>query len=73
MAKHGDAMTASQRHAHRVNDLYNRKVRLGLGETLKLSKDWRSADRLARLYLLTHFPRFGAWLGGALAGGKPGA
>jgi len=55
MRKHGAGMTEKQRQMQRVNDLYNRSVRIGVVTFLRLLRI-STASRLVSLVLRVRFP-----------------
>ncbi|WP_159459888.1 MULTISPECIES: glycosyltransferase [Colwellia] len=55
--KHKDALSTKEKTYQRINDLYNRKVKVSILETLKFCINKTAASRIIKLYLLSHFPK----------------
>lgn len=55
--RHKDELTEDQINNHRVNDLYNRRVKLSLLQSLKYVRSFYTFKRLGLLYLLVKQPK----------------
>jgi len=55
--KHSDVLSSREKTCQRINDLYNRKVKVSLLDTLKFCVNTTAASRIIKLYLLSHFPK----------------
>ncbi|ABC31945.1 Glycosyltransferase involved in cell wall biogenesis [Hahella chejuensis KCTC 2396] len=58
MKKHHNSLSYYEANCQSINDLYNRKVKIGIIKVIQHTKSISNLKRLASLYLLSRFPNF---------------